>query len=110
MTEADSDLTVTVTTPDSATIALHVRGDVDMVTAPVLAEHVRQQRGTSIGTLVIDLAGVTFLGSAGLAVLAEAHVACRDRGVELRVVATSPMVLRPIQVTGLDTLLTIVTE
>ncbi|HVV18862.1 MAG TPA: STAS domain-containing protein [Pseudonocardiaceae bacterium] len=110
MAEADSDLTVSVTAPDSATVVLHVCGDVDMVTAAVLAEHVRQQQGTSIGTLVVDLSEVTFLGSAGLAVLAEAHDACRDRGVELRVVATSRMVLRPLQVTGLDTLLTIVTD
>src|ERR1700761_8880197 len=57
-------------------LVLHVSGEVDMLTAPVLAEQIEYQVGADgvAGgrALVFDLTGVGFLGSAGLAVLAEA--------------------------------------
>jgi anti-sigma B factor antagonist len=105
------DLDVSVTKDGRVTTVVHVSGDVDMLTAPVLADHVRQQLDGNGGpprSLVIDLSGVTFLGSAGLAVLAEAHNAATERSVDLRVVASTRLVLRPLQVTGLDKLLTVV--
>lgn len=55
--------------------------------------------------LVIELAGVTYFGSAGL----NAVLACHERGVSdgvaVRVVAANPEVLRPIEVTKLDSVL-----
>jgi anti-sigma B factor antagonist len=84
-----------------------------MLTAPAFAAGVSQQLGAGDGaleTLVLDLSGVTFLGSAGLAVLADAHNSASQRDVVLQVVASSRMVLRPLQVTGLDRLLTIVPD
>jgi len=104
------DLAVSVDSPQAGVVVLRVSGDIDMLTAPVLIDHVRTQlkvRGAT-RSLVIDLTGVTFLGSAGLAVLAEAHHTATDAEVTVRVVAPSRTVLRPLQVTGLDQLLTIV--
>lgn len=90
---------------------LHLAGDVDMLTAPSLADHVRAQLDSGqVRCLVFDLGGVTFLGSAGLAVLAEANTTAMDKAVAVRVVASSRMVLRPLQVTGLDQVLTIVSD
>lgn len=106
------DLDVSVTDDGHVTTVVHVSGDVDMLTAPAFADHVRRQLagdGGSPKCLVIDLTDVTFLGSAGLAVLAEAHNLAAARSVELRVVAPTRLVLRPLQVTGLDKLLTVVT-
>jgi anti-sigma B factor antagonist len=110
---AAGDLDVSVTTAGQGTAVVHVSGDVDMLTAPVFAQQVRQQLHSHDGearSLVIDLTGVTFLGSAGLAVLAEARTSAAEQDVALRVVASSRLVLRPLQVTGLDKLLTIVPD
>jgi anti-sigma B factor antagonist len=109
---AAGELDVSVTTAGQGASVVHVSGDVDMLTAPLFAEHVRQQLtgGGLAKSLVIDLTGVTFLGSAGLAVLAEARSAAEEQHIELRVVASSRLVLRPLQVTGLDKVLTIVAD
>jgi anti-sigma B factor antagonist len=106
-------LDVSVTSAGRGVAVVHVTGDVDMLTAPAFATGVRQQLGAADGaveTLVLDLSGVTFLGSAGLAVLADAHNSASEHDVALRIVASSRMVLRPLQVTGLDGLLTIVPD
>ena len=57
--------------------------------------------------LVIDLSGVQFLGSAGLAVLVETQKSARAREVSLRLIATTRAVTRPLEVTGLIDLFTI---
>ncbi|HEX3778365.1 MAG TPA: STAS domain-containing protein [Pseudonocardiaceae bacterium] len=93
-------------------LVLHVTGEVDMLTAPVLAEQIDYQvgdDGVSAGrALIFDLTGVGFLGSAGLAVLAEASKRASDQSLpKVRVVAGSRAVLRPIEVTGLDSVLDI---
>ena len=92
-------------------VVLRVSGELDMLTAPILTEHVQEQltRDTTGGprTVVFDLTGVSFLGSAGLAVLAHAHTAASDRGDAVQVVATARAVLRPLEVTGLNKVLDI---
>jgi anti-sigma B factor antagonist len=93
-------------------LVLRVTGEVDMLTAPVLAEQIDYQvgdGGVAAGrVLVVDLTGVGFLGSAGLAVLAEASKRASDQSLpKVRVVAGSRAVLRPIEVTGLDSVLDI---
>ncbi len=55
--------------------------------------------------ITIDLDGVTFLDSAGLCVLASAHRRAVARGLRLRVLASGRAVIRPLQITGLWTLL-----
>lgn len=58
--------------------------------------------------LVLDLTGLKFLGSAGLALLVRCDLLCQDRGNQLRIVAANGAVLRPITLTGLDKVLTTV--
>lgn len=86
-------------------VALQVTGEVDMLTAPLLAARVRDHFSAAGGALVVDMTGVSFLGSAGLAVLAEAANLAAGQSSPLRVVADSAAVLRPLQVTGLDDVL-----
>jgi anti-anti-sigma factor len=92
-------------------VVLRVSGELDMLTAPILTEHVQEQltRDTAGGprTVVFDLTDVSFLGSAGLAVLAHAHTVASDRGDVVQVVATARAVLRPLEVTGLNKVLDI---
>ncbi|MFI7672285.1 STAS domain-containing protein [Actinophytocola sp. NPDC049390] len=101
MTENDFD--VSVTRHADATV-LNVRGDVDMVTAPVLRSTIEEVARAGPKLLVIDLMAVTFLSSAGLLVLVETAEAGRP---EVRVVGTGRECLRPIRLTGLDTVLSL---
>jgi len=53
----------------------------------------------------LDLAGVTFAGSATLGVLLELRAATRSAAGELRIVAASPGVARLLELTGLSQVL-----
>ncbi|GHF47657.1 anti-sigma factor antagonist [Amycolatopsis bartoniae] len=80
---------------------LAVSGDIDMVTAPEFEKQVLAVVRERPGTLVVDLGGVDFLGSAGLTALVAAHQEAGDH-TELKVVAASSATARPLQLTGLD--------
>jgi anti-sigma B factor antagonist len=88
---------------------LDLAGEIDIVTADQMQEAVRETIDRAVRLLVIDLSGVRFLGSTGLAVLAEADSLARDADKLLRLVSGSGnhAVLRPIQLTGLDRVLTL---
>lgn len=73
------------------------------MTAPGVRDRVLAVLGERPALVVIDLLGAGFVGSAGLAVLAEAtQVRGSDSAVR---VVTARQALRSIQVTGLDGLL-----
>jgi anti-sigma B factor antagonist len=91
--------------PDRA--LLTVRGELDTLTAPELDAALRELGAGSSGRLVVDLSGVTFLASSGLAVLIQAAQRAEDGGRRLHLVVTSRAVLRPLEVTGSDQLFTL---
>ena len=107
MTENSSALPIDVLVdrPTPGVVVATVSGEVDMLTAPSLRDVVTSELA-DCAVLVIDLSGVAFLGSAGLAVLVEASHEAQRRQVELRVVATGRSVRRPLEITGLDEVLT----
>ncbi|RLK62342.1 STAS domain-containing protein [Actinokineospora cianjurensis] len=88
-------------------VLLHVRGEIDMGTAPALREHLEAAvtRGPADAPVLLDLTKVGFLASAGLALLVEYHTRCRDSGRSLRVLTDGGAVLRAIQVSSLDNVL-----
>ncbi|HJP79001.1 MAG TPA: STAS domain-containing protein [Pseudonocardiaceae bacterium] len=90
--------TVTVTHRSDAIVVTAI-GEIDLSTAPQLEDTVRQCLTQRPAVLVIDLAGVQFFSSAGLAVLVLAHR--EDAKVALRVVASNRIVLRALELTGL---------
>src|SRR5215212_3787076 len=108
-TEAPFDdvITLSTSTGEEGSVTVTVVGEVDTFTAPVLRSSLDTQLEQSPRELVIDLSGVQFLGSAGLAVLVETQKAARAREVELRLIATTRAVTRPLEVTGLIDLFTI---
>ena len=84
-------------------VVVEVTGEVDTYTAPALEVCLHSQavqRG--VRTLVADLSRVSFLGAAGVTVLAQVQRRCRMRGVRL-VIRTGGRrnVLRPLQLAGL---------
>jgi anti-sigma B factor antagonist len=96
-------LTVDIDPRDSA-VVVSVRGELDLATVPVLRERLERlgEASPPPSPVVVDLSGVTFIGSAGLALLVELHNQCEERGVRLALVATGTVVPRAIQVTALD--------
>jgi len=96
-------ITVEVTDHDGATV-VSVAGEVDMVTTPRLNTCLQEQLAQSPDRLVVDLSGLSFLGSSGLAVLVESLDDARGRGTDLRLVCSSREVVRPLEATGLTEL------
>jgi anti-sigma B factor antagonist len=82
---------------------VHVVGEIDTLTAPVLRNQVDEHLPAA-PLLVLDLSQVTFLGSAGLAVLVAAKDDADRRGHHLRLVCGSRIVTRALEATGLMTL------
>lgn len=76
-------------------------GEIDMLTVARLREELIAQIKVRPEILVVDLEGVGFFGSMGLAALALAQRAAQEGGVDLRVVANSRATLRPLQITGM---------
>lgn len=86
------------------TVVVRVSGEVDMLTTPMLSACLIEQLQTNPGMLVLDLRGVGFLGSSGLAALVTARDEAGTRGVTLRLVSADHAVLRPLTATGLTDL------
>ena len=82
-------------------VVLAVSGDVDMVTAPRLAEAIDEAIAARPAALIVDLSAVQFLASAGMTVLvhAQAQVVPPTR---FAVVADGPATSRPIKLMGID--------
>jgi anti-sigma B factor antagonist len=89
---------------------LRVVGELDMTSSEPVRRALLAVLDATTSALVLDLSGVTFLASSGLALIVEAAGYVDQRGISLVVVAGQRVVLRPLQVTNLDELLTIHTD
>lgn len=96
--------------PTAGATAVTVRGEVDADSAPGLRACLLQVLDRpGVTTVDLDLTGVTFLDSAGLTALVVAHRAARSSGRVLTMrCGTSRAVVRPLQITGLAGVFTIV--
>jgi anti-anti-sigma factor len=80
---------------------LSVIGEIDTSTAPELQAGIEDALPADGGVLVVDLTGVTFMSSAGLSVLVQAHQLAGEDGAEVRIV-TNSTTARVFELTGLD--------
>jgi len=79
-------LSVTAVPAPRGRVVVHVAGELDTYTAPLVEACVRSQAiRPGLRALVIDLSGVSFLGAAALSVFTRARQTCRRRGVRLEV-------------------------
>jgi anti-sigma B factor antagonist len=94
-------LTVAFTTPESQVLLATVKGDLDLSTAPVLDNRVRSElRRRSPGVLVMDLAGLQFLGLHGTAVLERIRRRATADGIGLILVAVPAVGERALHFAG----------
>jgi anti-sigma B factor antagonist len=101
---ADQQLNVAVSRAAEDVVVLHVAGEIDLLTANLLGERVREQFVPENRVLVLDLTEVSFMGSSGLA---EIVAASQAEAADLVLVASSRAVLRPLEATGLLPMLTV---
>jgi anti-sigma B factor antagonist len=88
-----------------------ISGEIDLYTAPRLhSELVGLLDDDMPARVVIDMSGVEFCDSTGMNVLLSCLRRARERGGELEIAAPKPAVRKILQVTGLDSVFTVVAD
>ena len=98
----DTGLSLTATQLDGQGHLVTVAGDVDIATAPQLAEYLVT---FTDGTVTVDLSQVAFLDSSGMNALLAAHRHLERRESRLTIRGATPIVRRVLQISGLDQVL-----
>jgi anti-sigma B factor antagonist len=83
-------------------VVMHLGGEIDVYTAPLVREKLDEQILSGRTDLVIDLSKVSFLDSTGLGVLVGRLKLTRSRGGHLRLAGADDRVLKVFSITGLD--------
>ena len=86
------------TTMDKGQCTVVVVGEVDMATVSDLEDALRDVSNVDV---VVDLSGVAFLDSSGIAALAQAHRETTERDHRLTIRGERPTVRRALEITGL---------
>jgi anti-anti-sigma factor len=90
-------------------VLVQTKGEVDSSTVGDLTSQLDaalQQAGTHPSRLlIVDLQAVTYFGSAGLNAVLDCHRQGLESGISVRLVAENGLVVRPIEVTNLDSVL-----
>ena len=100
-------LTMTTAWPRPDTCVVQLVGEVDIDTAPLLADYLRTHTAAKPTYLLLELSKVTFLAAAGLTVIVSAQRDDRDIHGDLRLVGATGnrAVTRVLRISGIDTLL-----
>lgn len=100
---AGGPLNITVSNIAPDTVVCVVTGDIDLSTGSLLQDKLIKAVGAAPRHLVIDLSEVEFLGSTGLKILLDLRATQQGSGRQLiLIVGGNRMVMRPLQVTGLE--------
>jgi len=97
----DDELTISVS-PEPGYVVVSVAGEIDMATAPQFREQLSSVISGGARRVVVDLARVTFMASAGITVLTGTHRALVGHGGSLVLASPSPAVWRVLSLLGLD--------
>lgn len=97
---------VVTTASEGRTFRISVQGELDIVSAPDLANAYALAQRHDAEDIVIDLRMCVFIDSRGLAALLGIHRCLADHG-ELRIVPGSRQVRRVFEISGLDAVLPI---
>lgn len=99
-------------TVEGHSVVVRAGGELDILTAPRLSGQLDLAEAIVVppAPVILDLTGLTFLGSAGLSVLMDHHRRCAALGSRLEIVPGGRVVTRPLEVTGLSEILAITTD
>ena len=93
------------TNTDGSTLTISVSGRVDTVTAPELEAGLKFGDATKV---VIDLADVPYMSSAGLRLMLTAHKTMMAKGGTLQIAGVQPSVKEVFDLTGFSDILNII--
>ena len=93
-------LSITTDAGDGA-VVIHVKGDLDVYTAPRLKEALTEGSAAG-GDLILDLSEVDFIDSTALGVLVGALQDTQSSGGVFRLVVDDPFLLKIFHITGFD--------
>jgi anti-sigma B factor antagonist len=99
-----SPISVEIDTGHPHALVLRVSGEVDISTVGTITRgftSMLSTRRAGQDLLIIDVSGVGFFGSSGVAALVECQHAAENEALQLRLSGTSSAVLRPLEGTGL---------
>ncbi|MEE2907866.1 MAG: STAS domain-containing protein [Planctomycetota bacterium] len=82
-------------------------GDIDLASSPGLRAQLRELIASASGRIVVDLEGVPYMDSSGVATLVELLQSCRRDQLELVLCRLSERVLSVFQIARLDGVFTI---
>lgn len=85
-----------------------VRGAIDLFAAPELKRRLLEAVDVGMREVVLDLCDTSFVDSTGLGGLLAAHKKLAARGGRLIIVLSRPRIDRVFEITGLDTILELV--
>lgn len=97
---------VMVTRPHPGPV-LRLTGELDLSTAPILDEAIRQALVGHCEELVVDVGALDFIDARGLGTIVNGHHLAMSRGVPLVLRDPSPLAAMMIEVTGISQVLRI---
>ena len=83
---------------------VEVQGEVDMHSSPKLRQELARLTGDRVKTIVVDLKGVEFMDSSGIATLVQALKEARPFGGRVRLASPGGNVMRVLKLSNLTTL------
>ncbi len=87
---------------------IRVAGEVDLYSSPELRKAILQAMPSGDGRLSIDLSGVSYIDSSGVATLVEGLRAANENGAKFTLVAPSSAVIQVLELARLDSVFKIV--
>ena len=85
-----------------ATATVATRGELDMVVAPGLQRVIDDLLDDGVRRLVLDLRGLEFIDSSGIAIACRLHARARRDGIEAIMVRGAPPIQRVFHVAGVE--------
>ncbi|MGB2819929.1 MAG: STAS domain-containing protein [Phycisphaerae bacterium] len=104
--ESANQLEMEVQRLSTATV-VRMRGSAGMREADYLRDQLELLAESAVRTIVLDLAELEFISSAGLGAILSARAKARPHGGEIRLINPRPFVLRILETTRLDHLFAI---
>jgi anti-sigma B factor antagonist len=86
------------TLPDRVVLCLH--GELDLASAPMLAQEIEKASSESAAMVVLDLKELRFIDSTGLRIVLAANERAQERGQEFALTRASEQVQRLLSITG----------
>jgi anti-sigma B factor antagonist len=83
-------------------VLIRVAGEVDLYSSPELRKMILKSVPSGDGEMGIDLSGVTYIDSSGVATLVEGLRSARENGAGFVLMSPSPAVLQVLELARLD--------